>query len=527
MLKISFCRSHLFLAVAGLAGIAACSSASTPQTKAGTNAGATRSTSAALTTANDALAAAGTLLFPTGVDADGNQLVAVDENNDPVDPPIPDPHYTVTSDDPNCNGTAYIIAGNANPGWASPTVVDPGTQAQWISCATPGDVISKDVGVPGVDATDYTYTTTLTIPDGVPALSVQVTGNWACDNWCKIIVNDTPVEGVTQPPGLDINNPPDDNDQSIQGFKVDDTHPIGTFMIPKGTFKAGENTIKFVVRNTNSGDFSQDPPPDPVGNPEGLLITDIQIASVCTAGGNECGDDGSFICTPDGTCAAQIPNGQPCLNNDNDNCVSGVCGSNNLCGIAPTDACTPVDDNSNCQTGYCQTNNDDGTGTCQNPPCTDNASCNDNTKYCDNDAVNADNPTNTCLPKQPDGSHCTADTAVVCLSGVCSANGTCMPAGGCNEDADCTNESQPHCNTATNQCVPAETPDSGTPEEDAGNDAGTTADASNSNVAIAGGGGGTSCSVPAGANHGAGFGSVAGVTAIALAGLIRRRRSSR
>jgi hypothetical protein len=484
MLKISFYRSYLFLAVVGLASATACSSASTQQT----NAGATRSTSAALATANDLLK---NTLFPTGVDANGNSLAF----GSPDNPPVPDPHYTVTSTadppDPNCNGHAYAVSVGNVPAvagtWVDPTkLTDPTTNALWISCATPDDQGAVDPA--GASNTDFTYATTLIIPAGVPASTVQVTGHWACDNRCTIKVNDTQVADTTKPA--------DPNDD--QGFRT-----TGEFIIPQGTFVAGENKIEFVVTNTDSTN-------DNSTNPEGLLINnDITVTGGCTAGGNECGNGNT--CENTGLCTL-YPNGQGNCSTDDKAanyavtvCDKGVCGSDGTCGLATDDACTQ-DQATQCRSGVCTAQD-----TCQAPDdCDANGACAD-TKYCDA-------ATNKCLPKLNNGSPC--DSQAMCRSNACSANNHCMPSGGCNVDADC-NESTPVCDA--NQCVvaPVVVPDtdSGTPAptEDAGTNGSSAA-----NIP----GGGSSCSVPAGANHSAGFGSVAGITAIAFAGLIRRRRSS-
>ena len=496
------------MAVVGLAGVAACSSASTPQTNAGAT-GATGRTSAALT-ANDLLNNPDTpLLFPTGVDADGNSLAFGDANN----PPVPDPHYTVTSDppDPNCTGHAYAISVSVDNGGA-PVVsghwADPTPPAQWISCATPTDQGTVDPA--GNGSTDYTYTTTLTIPAGVPASTVQVTGDWACDNWCWITVNggaplvvviggDTVV--MTQPADLNIapaNFAPDafdDPNDAVVNTTDPGYKPTGSFTIPAGTFQAGDNTINFVVRNTASTTDNQD---NPAPNPEGLLINDITMTGGCAADA-DCGDGNT--CDTDTSLCTLYPNGQGNCSTDNTAannaatvCQSGACGSDGKCGLAPGEACTQ--DATQCRFGRCGSDN-----TCADfIPCNDDGSCADDSMYCDQ--------TNGCVSKQPngEGSSCTADNAaIVCQSGACSTNGTCMPAGGCNVNEDCT-ASQPVCDAAAHQCVPT---------EDAGSGGSTSS------------GGGSSCSVPAGTSHGAGFGSVAGVTAIALAGLIRRRRSSR
>ena len=500
------------MAVVGLAGVAACSSASPPQTKAST--GATRSTSAALT-ASEQLTAA---LFPTGVDS----------NNDLLADQAQDQHYTATTQDGNCEpGAPFVVTKASAPGvlpntWIDPPAADPPVAAQWISCSL--NAWGVDDPGKGIDNT-YLYETKLTVPPGVPPSSISVTGRWACDDFCTIKVNNVALD-------------PDIISKTESGaYGSLDQFTIPAQVSPGGpnTFLPGENTITFVVEDT--------------GGQEGLLVSDITVTGGCTADA-DCGGNGNTCDTDTNLCTLYKNGDGNCSTIDTDAnnaatvCATGVCGSDGKCGLAPGDACTQ-DTATQCRSGVC-TNQ----GACQAPnDCNADGACDDTSKYCDTG-------TNKCLPKQPNGegssctvengptvcqseacddndhkcgladsTQCIADNPAACRSGGCSANGTCMPSGGCNINDDCTNASQPVCDTGTHQCVESSVvvpdTDSGTPEPT--NDAGTNA----STATTGGGGGGSSCSVPAGANHGAGFGSVAGVTAIALAGLIRRRRSSR
>ncbi|MCL2724533.1 MAG: hypothetical protein FWD69_08865 [Polyangiaceae bacterium] len=485
----SFLRVDLFLALSGLVGVAACSNAA-PSAPAQAHQETVRSTSAALD-----LIGATTGLFPTGVDIDG-----VTRLTDGVT----DPHYACD------DGSAFAIDKDHNVTtgvihvWADPP--DPGT---WISC-------TPDTN--GAGDTTFQYTTTLTVPAGIPASTIEVSGSWACDNECWIVVNGNSVVGSSDAPAK--------AGDSCYATIDQDTDK---FTIPAGTFQDGENTITFVV-------FNGDPAnPDPTANPTGLLVSNLTVTGGCTADAN-CGD-GNFCITDDANaqyqyCAPTVANGESCTKDSM--CTSGVCDNDSLCGYASGGSCDKA--GTTCRSGECSTN-----GTCLiDGTCATDADCGSG-KYC--------NTSNTCVVQHTNGDGpCTDDNAAsMCVSGVCGtdsncgyrdgasctgnnqcrpgsfcgADGTCIPAANCNVDADCTDPLTPTCNTNTDKCEAAPTEDDAGATPGTGTDTGS--DASTTNNASLGGGG-SSCTVSSGAQHGAGVSSVLGFAAIAFFGLLRRRR---
>ncbi|HEX7604449.1 MAG TPA: hypothetical protein VF316_22675 [Polyangiaceae bacterium] len=79
-----------------------------------------------------------------------------------------------------------------------------------------------------------------------------------------------------------------------------------------------------------------------------------------------------------------------------------------------------------------------------------------------------DTADNECGYANGDGPCTSSNASKVCRSSTCSADGTCVPNGGCNINADCTNPATPYCNTTTHKCEAA---------SDAGTDAGSPTDA--------------------------------------------------
>ncbi|HEY8088198.1 MAG TPA: hypothetical protein VIF09_10145 [Polyangiaceae bacterium] len=217
----------------------------------------------------------------------------------------------------------------------------------------------------------------------------------------------------------------------------------------------------------------------------------------CT-GGNWC-DETTNVCTPPVANGGAVPTDAAHTNPTLDGtctaaagtltCVSKVCDTkDNKCGYANGDGtCTVATGGTVCRSGTCSSS-----GVCEAPgscnvdaDCTGGNWCDESTHTCtppvaNGGAVPTDgahtNPTlnGTCTPaagaltcvskvcdtKDNDCGYangdgpCTAATgATVCRSKTCSSNGECMPAGGCNVDADCTTSSAPHCNTGSHTCV--------------------------------------------------------------------------
>lgn len=112
-------------------------------------------------------------------------------------------------------------------------------------------------------------------------------------------------------------------------------------------------------------------------------------------------------------------------------CLSGVCDTDNKCGLMNGDgACTAINGPVVCRSGVCDTDglcgllNGHGTCTVANGAVVCRAG------VCDIDGL--------CGLDDGHGPCTAADKSVVCRSGDCSQNGTCMPLDGCNVDADCT-----------------------------------------------------------------------------------------
>ncbi|MCL2725252.1 MAG: hypothetical protein FWD69_12540, partial [Polyangiaceae bacterium] len=248
-------------------------------------------------------------LFPTGVDDLGVQLT----------PGAVDPHYTLSSADPSCPGPD-ALATNPDPAWIGN--VSPAT---WISCM---------LNDHGAMFTDYTYTTTFTLPASVPPSTVTISGLWACDDYCSIVVNGQ-ATGVVSP-NRNYSAP---------------TAP-SSFVIPAGTnfFRAGINTIQFVVTN--------------VEEVQGLQIVSISGSAGCSLD-TDCGT-GTFCNTQTAACVAQLANGVaiptipghiPELDGTCTTavgavvCQSGVCDTaDNVCGFDIGHACTA---NTECRSNEC------------------------------------------------------------------------------------------------------------------------------------------------------------------------------
>jgi len=392
-------------------------------------------------------------LFPTGVDDNGTKLAEE----------ATDPHYTLSSDDPNCPGPAAVTVANlanVKTKWAA----NPAT-SQWISCTTDGT---------GADGGTFRYTTTFELPAGVPPSTVTISGKWGCDDGCTINVNGKPTGVSDQPP------PNGDN------FKT-----FSDFSIPTGSpFQAGTNTIEFVVTNVT-------------GN-QGFHITTISGTAGCTAD-TDCGA-GNFCNTETQLCMAQIVNGLtvPTIAGHTPNldgtctadvgtavCASGVCDTNDdKCGFNEGDGpCTVENGGTVCRSGVC----DEDSSTCAavvscgaDEDCDASSWCNTAVPVCTPKLANS--AAIPVIPNPPghtptlDGT-CTEDVgAAVCVSGVCdtadtkcgftngtgpcdasnantvcrsgacSTNGTCMAAGGCNVDQDCSGNMW--CNQSAHSCTP-------------------------------------------------------------------------
>jgi MYXO-CTERM domain-containing protein len=107
-------------------------------------------------------------------------------------------------------------------------------------------------------------------------------------------------------------------------------------------------------------------------------------------------------------------------------CQSGVCDSDNECGYANGDGpCIAVS----------EAGAGNGATVCRSGVCDPDTKCG---------YANGDGP---CTPGSEGGA---GNGGVVCRSGMCSVNGDCEPAGGCNQDSDCTGGMW--CNVGAHTC---------------------------------------------------------------------------
>jgi hypothetical protein len=198
---------------------------------------------------------------------------------------------------------------------------------------------------------------------------------------------------------------------------------------------------------------------------------------VCASGACDTADNKCGLVNADGPCVAGAPAAV---------CRSNVCDPDLKCGYANGDGpCNDVNGATVCRSGSCSV-----AGTCQpaggcnvDADCAAGNWCSESTHTCtakltNGTAMPTDAPhtaptlngkctaaaaTLVCASGVCDPADdkcgiangdltCTAATAAtVCRSGACSTNGTCMPAGGCNVDADCTAGNW--CKESTHACV--------------------------------------------------------------------------
>jgi hypothetical protein len=374
--------------------------------------------SASETVASTSSALVATTVYTTGIGLDGGVLTPGDGAAGPTDP-----HYElVASNDP------AFPAGNL-PGPLYVVTPDNATMGQWAPGTSTGEWISPFRNTrASANAYTYRYQTTFSMPGTIAnPTKVVMTGTWACDDSCTLLVNGTQVAANT-----------------VVGSAE-------TLTIPEGSpFVSGTNTLDFVV--DNSGGFET-----------GLLVT--SFVPGCTAD-TQC-LTAEFCDTQNGPCTPKLANGQPvptltghtppltgvCSGTDVGSavCATGVCDSaDNGCGLANGHgACVENADGgavSVCRSGACDSDGmcgyKNGDGPCSPDDAGSVAVC--RSGVCDTDSK--------CGLATGDGPCTTGDETTVCRSGVCGASShVCLGASGdCAVDADCS--SGDWCNTGT--CVP-------------------------------------------------------------------------
>jgi hypothetical protein len=426
--------------------IAACSSASTPEPE-------------PVATTSSALAIPG--LFATGVNAAGVPLA-----NGAVDP-----HYTLTSNDPNFPGP-NAVAVAANAAWTPNTAA-----SKWISI---------QASTQGANNGIYKYTAMFTLAGAAPT-TATISGTWAAD------------DSVT----LDLNG------TQVAAYPAEAYGALAPFTVAAGSpFVLGTNTLVFTTVNSGNG-------------PTGLQVATIAgtatgctLDSDCTAA--QFCDTQTFACTgklANGVAVPTLTGHTPPLTGvcsaavGTSVCLSGVCDTgDNECGYAngdgPCTAGTGGNGGTVCRSGACSVSGvcepaggcevdadctggdwcDESTTTCTpqlangqtiptDPPhtnptlngmCTAGAGalvctsgvCDAKNEECG--YVNGDGPCDAadgggsvcqsgvcdkdgdCGYANGDGPCTPANEGTVCRSGTCSTTGVCEPAGGCESDADCT-----------------------------------------------------------------------------------------
>jgi hypothetical protein len=184
----------------------------------------------------------------------------------------------------------------------------------------------------------------------------------------------------------------------------------------------------------NGGNLPSDPAHS--GPTLNATCTAAAAALVCVSG----------VCDTDNKCGL-VNNDGPCTAaNGGSVCRSGVCDADGKCGLANGDgACTVANGATICRSGVC----DGADGKCGllngDGACTvasGAAIC--RSGVCDTDSL--------CGLAVGDGPCSGATATVVCRSLACSTNGTCVTPGGCNADGDCTGGNW--CNISIHACAP-------------------------------------------------------------------------
>ena len=226
----------------------------------------------------------------------------------------------------------------------------------------------------------------------------------------------------------------------------------------------------------NGSSLPSDPPhqnPTLNGVCTTAAATLVCTSGVCETSDNACGllnNDGpctpatgaticrSGVCDPDNKCGYADGDG-PCTSlNGGTVCRSGTCSSNGTC--APAGGCNVDED---CSGGHwcmesthsCEAKLSNGTSMPTDAPHTDptlDGTCTQLAAGLVCASAVCDTNDDKCGYANGDGPCTSTNATIVCRSGVCSANGTCMPAGGCNVDADCSTGNW--CHVIDNTCTP-------------------------------------------------------------------------
>ena len=169
--------------------------------------------------------------------------------------------------------------------------------------------------------------------------------------------------------------------------------------------------------------------------------------AVCTSGVCDTNDDKCGFANGDGACTAQ---------NAATVCRGGACSSSGAC--MPINGCLVDGDcsaNQFCDTSIFSCTAKLGNGTAipsisgHTPALSGTCDASVGTAVCTSGVCDTND--NKCGLADGDGTCNAQNGATVCRSGACSANGTCLAAGACAVDADCS--SVQYCDTPTKTCV--------------------------------------------------------------------------
>lgn len=362
-----------------------------------------------------------------------------------------DGHYVLSSDDLALPGPkAYAVAAAA--GWAANTLT-----SKWLSA---------QANAKGAAAKTYTYTTTFSLYGMDPA-TATVTGKWACDDTCVLLLNGKQVA----------------KNEAASAWTS-----LAAFTIPVGApFVVGLNTLAFQVLNTSGT--------------TGLHVAPLTgTASGCSAD-DQCAL-GMYCNNVTATCVVKVANGKaiptvaghtPVLDGKCSIdagaavCAAGVCDTkDDLCGYANGDGpCSNANAPLVCRTGTCSVAttcmpaggcNVDGdcaggwcsvaTHLCAAKVTNGQAMPKDAAHVtptldgtCTAEAAALVCKSGVCDPKDDkcglalaDGPCTVKNGSIVCRSGACSVVGTCLAVGTCNADGDCA--AGTWCNQSTNACAP-------------------------------------------------------------------------
>ncbi len=237
--------------------------------------------------------------FATGVDALGDARLAG----------AAEQHYSVTSSaDPSYPPPNAIIA-TTQTSWVTPPA-----SARWITVSTEPQAAAR--------GGNYDYTVHIHLADVADRSQLALSGRWACDDSCTLLVNDILV---------------------ASRLWTEASQPAGTlayFFVPANpaTLFETDTVLRFTVNNVAAGSAT---------NATGLLVSDLVLGERCTVDGgcpigswcNDTGGVGTGICQPKSSNGVVVPGGSCGLATRA--CASGIC-------VASTGRCAECASSADC-----------------------------------------------------------------------------------------------------------------------------------------------------------------------------------